>query len=390
MVPVGVGAFKGDRMPESRVLLVEDSATDALLMGVYLRRDGRFRVARVETLAAACDVLYHGDGADVVVLDLNLPDSMGLETFTALHERFPDTPVVILSGQEDEESAVAAVRRGAQDYVPKAAVDAPLLVRSLRYAMERNAWQLAERRNILIERDLATARAIQQHMLPHEPPRIDGFDIASVYRPADATGGDFFDYIELAGGTWDVLVADVSSHGFAPSLIMVDTRRVLRTCARLHEDIGECLTIANQAVAEDTLPPQFVTLFYARFDPRAHTLRYATAGHQAWVLNASGGATALTTPGIPLGLMHAWTYEAAASVALEPGGIVLLMTDGAWEAAAPDGEQFTRQRIFDFIHQHRDQSAAEILGLVLEAITDFSRPTAPKDDVTLVLVKVAT
>ncbi|MDA1054826.1 MAG: SpoIIE family protein phosphatase, partial [Planctomycetota bacterium] len=297
----------------------------------YLRSDGQFFVQVVRTLATACDRLHTGEHVDVVILDLNLSDSNGLETFTSLYRAFPDTPVVILSGQEDEELAVAAVREGAQDYVPKSKAGADTLARSLRYAIERNSRRLAERRNLLWELDLAKAREIQQHLLPKEPPRIDGFDIAGVCQPAEATGGDFFDFIPLAGGKWELLVADVSSHGFAPALIMVGARRMLRTCAQLHKDIAECLTIVNRAIVEDRLDSQFVTMFFARLDPACRTLTYTAAGHSAYLLNAHGNPTTLESSGLPLGLSPDSAYEIGGTVTLQPDDIVLLMTDGAYE-----------------------------------------------------------
>lgn len=396
-------------MLETRVLLVEDSETDALLIGLHLRGDARFTVTHVDTLSAAYDSLGNAPPTDVVVLDLNLPDSMGLETFSSLHQRFPNTPVVILSGQDDEEVAVDAVRKGAQDYVPKGSVDAPLLVRSLLYAIERNGRHLAERRNLLVDRELATARKIQQHLLPSHPPSIDGFDIAAICEPAEACGGDFFDFIRIERSVtslpgepdtplpedradttvaWDLLVADVSRHGFAPALIMVGARRVLRTCVQMHDDISECLTIANRAIVEDTLDSQFITMFLCRLDPVCRTLTYAGAGHAATVLHADGNTTDLQSSGLPLGLKADTEYEIGGTVALQSGDFVLLMTDGAFEAISPDQTFFGQQRIFDLIHQHRDQPTAKILDLLLQAIRSFCRPVPLKDDVTAVLIKV--
>ncbi|MBM79328.1 MAG: hypothetical protein CMJ78_01885 [Planctomycetaceae bacterium] len=117
-----------------------------MMISLHMRSDGRFADHRVETLEAACNHLRNSEQTDVVVLDLHLPDSMGLETFTSLHRQFPEVPIVILSGQEDELFAVEALAQGAQDYVPKGTVDERVLVRSLLYAIERNGRQLAERR----------------------------------------------------------------------------------------------------------------------------------------------------------------------------------------------------------------------------------------------------
>jgi DNA-binding NtrC family response regulator len=106
-------------MFEYNVLLEEDSDSDALLIKVHLRSDTRFLVTHVETLAGACEALGNSSAFHVVILDLNLPDSMGLSTFGSLHDRFPEIPVVILSGQDDEEVAIGiCCSRQLPDSVP--------------------------------------------------------------------------------------------------------------------------------------------------------------------------------------------------------------------------------------------------------------------------------
>ncbi|WP_068142631.1 PP2C family protein-serine/threonine phosphatase [Roseimaritima ulvae] len=374
-------------MEPIRVLLVEDSETDAIVITAHLRSSGLFKISHVPSLYAACESLQHNH-TDVVILDLNLPDSAGLATYESLHLRFPAAPVVILSGQEDQQLAVAAVAKGAQDYVPKESADKPLLVRSLRYAIERQARLLAERRNLLIESDLEVARRIQQRMLPVEPPQIPGYDIAAVCRPTAACGGDFFDFIQRADGTWDVLVADVSSHGFGPALIMVGTRRILRTCSAFHDDLGKILTIASEAVAEDTFGEHFVTVFYARVQPRERVFTYSAAGHPVWVVTARGDVISLDCDGFPLGLVPETQYCNIDSRQLHPGDILFMPTDGSYEAINSAGEIFGQQQVLDLVVQSREQPAAVIRDRLLAAVTTFCEPEVPQDDVTLVLIKV--
>mgnify|MGYP001186335434 FL=1 len=128
-----------------RILLVEDSPADTDLIREALEDlDAEtasdvpaFELAHADRLASAEELLSALD-ADLVLLDLSLPDSHGFETFLRLTRRFPELPVVVLSGMADETLAVRAVREGAQDYLVKGRVDADLLGRTLRYAIERN------------------------------------------------------------------------------------------------------------------------------------------------------------------------------------------------------------------------------------------------------------
>ncbi len=121
-----------------RVLLVEDNPTDALLVEVALEEMAAPAplLTHVELLAEAKSALETGE-FDVVLIDLNLPDSEGLVNFEALHEIAPDTPMIVLTGLSDESVAVAAIARGASDYLIKGEAQTALLERSIRYAIER-------------------------------------------------------------------------------------------------------------------------------------------------------------------------------------------------------------------------------------------------------------
>jgi diguanylate cyclase (GGDEF)-like protein len=131
-------------------LLVEDSHEYSRLIQLLLAEDGRFKVETAARLSQAMDRLAAG-GVDVMLLDLTLPDAGGIETFSRAHEEFPDVPIVVLTGLDDEELAVEAVTRGAQDYLVKGHVEDPALVRSLRYAVERHRMQAELRQQALVD-----------------------------------------------------------------------------------------------------------------------------------------------------------------------------------------------------------------------------------------------
>jgi two-component system sensor histidine kinase/response regulator len=120
-----------------KVLLVEDDAGDAILLRQMLaQRSAEFDLAHVTRLDGAL-VKSHQQRFDVILLDLSLEDSEGIETFTTLRDGGSTAPIVVLTGFDDETTAVQAVREGAQDYLVKGKVDVDLLVRAIRYAIER-------------------------------------------------------------------------------------------------------------------------------------------------------------------------------------------------------------------------------------------------------------
>jgi len=119
-------------------LLVEDNPADAYLVRTMLAEPSttRFTVTHVTRLRAALDLLRQG-GVDVILLDLSLPDGHGIDTVGRVHTVAPHVPIVVMTGNDDDLLAIEGVRHGAQDYLVKGCVESDLLVRSLRYAIER-------------------------------------------------------------------------------------------------------------------------------------------------------------------------------------------------------------------------------------------------------------
>src|SRR5690606_21201339 len=144
-----------------RILLVEDNPGDARLLREHLREAGslHFELTHVERLSEAREKV-RTDEIDVVLLDLSLPDAHGLETVRSMLESAPEAPIIVLTGLDDDATAVQAVQAGAQDFLVKGHVDGPLLARAVRYAMERK--RLDQERALLLESERearATAEA---------------------------------------------------------------------------------------------------------------------------------------------------------------------------------------------------------------------------------------
>ncbi len=146
-------------MSQIKILLVEDNPGDARLIEELIRETGKTEAAitDVGSLATALSVLKDST-FDVVLLDLSLPDSQGLATFTCVQEHASGTPIILLTGLDDETLAVKAMQQGAQDYLVKGKVEAELLVRAIRYAIERQ--------RLLVE--MEKAREFEQHLAYHD------------------------------------------------------------------------------------------------------------------------------------------------------------------------------------------------------------------------------
>ena len=124
---------------EINLLLIEDSKTDIALLQEMLKdsKKAKFSVETVNTLTRALERIAKGN-IDIILLDLTLPDSIGLDTFGRIRAHEPNIPVVVLTSSGDETQAVMAFQKGAQDYLIKGQIDGNILERSIRYAIERN------------------------------------------------------------------------------------------------------------------------------------------------------------------------------------------------------------------------------------------------------------
>jgi phosphoserine phosphatase RsbU/P len=373
-----------------RILLVEDDPDDVWVMRNLLsdRWDGPFGLVQVELLSAGIERCAE-DCFDVILLDLALPDSQGLETFLAMHAHAGGTPIVVLTGYADETTAVKAVQAGAQDYLVKGQVDDNLLVRSIRYAIERNRRYRAEEALRDASEEFRAAHEIQQRLYPSQAPNLPGFDIAGAVFPARATAGDYFDYIPMLEGRLGVVVGDVSSHGMGPALLMSETRACLRTLAQAYSDPGEILTRANRLLTADTDDFHFVTLALAQIDPRTREMAYASAGQRGYLLHAGGGVTVLDSTSLPLGINAENLIPAVPAITLDPGDIVTFFTDGVVEAESPGRVRFGVGRALEVIRGERNRPAARIVQALNEEIEGFCRHQPRRDDITIVIVKVA-
>ena len=244
-----------------------------------------------------------------------------------------------------------------------------------------------------MKQSLEMAMEIQQHLLPQGSPLIDGFDIAGKSIYCDETGGDYYDFIELAelgSGRLGIALGDVSGHGIGAALLMAAARGVLRSYAASHgANLGELFKTLNRHLVRDTGEEQFMTLFYAVLDAEAKSLVWTSGGHDPalWLQNAGGEIQELPNTGIPLGILEDAPYEQAGPIELRPGDIVLVGTDGIWEARNTDGEMFGKDRLRKILSDSGDRSAAEIHDMTVEAVHDFRQARPQEDDVTLVVIK---
>ena len=299
---------------------------------------------------------------------------------------------VLASGEVLETTEANAAPSGERTYV--AVVKTPVYsANKAIIGIQGMFWDATEHKWAEDQKEqLHIARMIHQKLLPISAPHLTGLDIGGTSRPAEATGGDYFDYIAMPEKSLGIAVADVSGHGFGPALVAAATHACLRTLAGLRRgvDIAQMLAAANSLLFEDTAGEPYVTLIFACVNPHTRTLVYSNAGHPpGYVLDSNGQIKhRLDSTSTFLGIFPEADFSTGPAIHLETGDILVLYTDGILEAMAPDGSMYGKDRLIDLVRNNRQNSAQAIVDALCQAARDFYQGEPQRDDLTVVVVKV--
>ncbi len=240
------------------------------------------------------------------------------------------------------------------------------------------------------EHALQVARRVQQRLFPSAPPSIRGLDIHGRAFVADATGGDYFDFIPLPGECLGLVIGDVSGHGLDSALVMAELRAVVRATARTVSEVGESLSVVNRVLVADTEDARFATLLLAVLHLPSRSLRYANAGHPpGYVLDASGRVKLqLGALGPPLGLFSEAAFSSHDGLRLSAGDSLVLFTDGVTESESPAGTPFGLDRLLEVVRARRGAPASSLVEAIRDAVQEFTDRAPLQDDLTVVVCSV--
>ena len=245
-----------------------------------------------------------------------------------------------------------------------------------------------------MQSSLQIAREIQQRLLPKEAPQLNNFELAGYCKYSDETGGDYYDYIsfdEIEPGIVSVILGDVTGHGIGAALLMASARSMLRNNIRQYAyDLSRILFEFNNDMAVDTDPDKFITLFYGLINDNNVEIKWATGGHDPAILieKESDDIQELTSIGVPVGMLPDMDFEQAGPKKLKSGDIIVVGTDGIWEAENENEEMFGKERMIEVLKKNNNKSAQDIAKSVVDAVLEFTKPKHHEDDITIVVIKV--
>ena len=243
--------------------------------------------------------------------------------------------------------------------------------------------------NERLESELELARQIQLQLLPAEPPVLRGFQVAGFSSPARQVGGDYFDFLRLAGDQLFFVLADVSGKGAAAAILMSGVRAALHSMPLERDELPAIASRLNEFVHRSTRISEFVTLFMGILDRATGEVRYVNAGQDPpYLIHADGSFERLIGGGLVLGAFPHAGYEQA-SLSLEPGDLFVLYTDGLTEAFDAAGGMFGTERLEGVLPRLTDCTSQEAIGRILDALRRFTGETEAADDITLVAIRKA-
>ena len=257
-----------------------------------------------------------------------------------------------------------------------------ILLAGLGWTAARRALA-SERKLIDVEQELATARRIQNSIIPDGPPALPSLHLAARYQPMTAVAGDFYDFLKTSEHLLTIFVADVSGHG-VPAALVASMLKVSFAAQRERAHNPAEILAGLNVMLRGSLGGQYVTAACAAIDMESRLIIYAGAGHPPSLLvrRNTGKVVQLAENGLFIGPFPHAIYSNVA-VPFESGDKLLLYTDGIIEASAPDGKEFGRERLEQFLLSSEAQQPADLIDRLFQNISS----SAQQDDLTVVLAQ---
>jgi sigma-B regulation protein RsbU (phosphoserine phosphatase) len=328
---------------------------------------------------------------DLAAVSLDSPAISGLDVFKVLTGAKLRVPRIAVTATPEMTKVRNAIREGAADFLIKPA-DTLELVETLDrvYAVceaRRHAWR-TEAKLSAIRREIDIAGELQKRIIPDQFPSYRGIDVAARISPAKEMSGDFYDVFEVEGGRIAIVVADVAGKGIPAAFYMAVARTLIRATALHGDDPGFILKQVNRLLCHHDFPGMFVSVFFGLLDAGSWEFSYANAGHlPPYHIRHDGRVEAMEEGGgVVLGVVEDQVYEQG-MVIIERGDALFFFTDGLTEAFDIHRNQFSDERLIEWLAGNRDKPAKMLAHDVFAFVDAFTRGAEQSDDITSLVIK---
>ena len=324
---------------------------------------------------------------DLLLMDLNYTSDTtsgreGIDLVARVQDLDQLLPIIVMTGWGSVDLAVAAMRRGARNFVQKPWENADL-VRIVRAEVEEGRRR--RKRAEHDQRELDEARRIQRKLLPTEMPAVDGWEISASWQPATGVGGDCYDAIPFGRSRIGLSIADVVGKGIPAALLMSNLQAAVRAFATDAAQPAELCQQVNRILCGRIAEDRFISFFYCVIDCELGLLTFANAGHYAPILvRGDGRVERLAAGGPVLGVFAHGAYRQD-RIPIGTGDRLVLFTDGISEAQNPGDQEFGEDRLVDLAREHRACSAPALQARITETVAGFAAGRF-QDDATLIVV----
>lgn len=259
-----------------------------------------------------------------------------------------------------------------------------------RLGKQRKAFfALARNQRDELAHELKVAGEVQRRLLESNRTTRTGLDFHAWTDPLKTVGGDYYDLWIPDAGRAIVVVGDVAGKGLPAALLMPALRIAVRSIVSRQTDPARIVAEVNTALCQSTESSSFATLFFASLDRETSVLTYVNAGHLPGLLvDGAGGVRWLMGGGTPVGLIPEAEYESH-TLDFAPDDLLVLYTDGIWEAEDRAGEEFGRDRLAHAVLGARDRSVREVVAALREEWERFRDGTGHADDTTVIALRRA-
>jgi len=243
---------------------------------------------------------------------------------------------------------------------------------------------------LVLQKSLEVAKQIQQCLLPSENPIFSGWEITGKSMYCDATGGDYYDFISPPRDETHLrlVLGDVTGHGIASALMMATARSLLRGGVQCGDDPVQRLNEVNNSLVHDTPLGWFMTFFCLEIKANTSEVHWISAGHDpAIVVDVDGSVRELEGDDIPLGVTEDWSFTGKGPETIAGGSVIVMGTDGIWEARNEGGEMYGKERMTEVIVSNRSKPVAEICNAIVDGVLKFCGDAPRSDDITMVIAR---